>query len=166
MKEKQYDEYGRVIRENRSALKREREKIKQFAETLLKLSAQQYPLLPIDETLKKALIEGKRLNGNAYQRHLNYLTRLIIEQDPEAIKKAHKHIDHTHPENQQRIQKEIQALLENAPNIYQQLSERYLDLDLQQLRQMQRELQKSATPETHPKYKRLQKFLQQQTLKT
>ena len=48
--------------------------LKIFARELLKLPAHQYPLLPIDETLQAALVEGKRLSGNALSRHLNYLT--------------------------------------------------------------------------------------------
>ena len=85
MTEKQYDEEGRVIRENRSQAKREREHIKTFARELLKLPAHQYPLLPIDETLQAALVEGKRLSGNALSRHLNYLTRLLDEQETARI---------------------------------------------------------------------------------
>ncbi|SUO97134.1 ribosome biogenesis factor YjgA [Suttonella ornithocola] len=173
-KEKQYDEEGRVIRENRSALKRERDAIKAFAEELLKLPAQQYPLLPINEALIAALIEGKRLNGNAYQRHLNYLTRLMIEQNPEAIRHAHEHINHPYLHTGhkiQQIQSEIVRLLQNDKNIYNELIARYQDLDIQYVRQLVRETQKhlakaSEKPEETQEKKpgkhqrRLQKYLQ------
>jgi len=114
MTEKQYDEEGRVIRENRSQAKREREHIKTFARELLKLPAHQYPLLPIDETLQAALVEGKRLSGNALSRHLNYLTRLLDEQDYESIRTAHEHVNHPYlhsPGKQQRIRAEMERLL-------------------------------------------------------
>ena len=167
MSEKHYDEEGRVIRENRSQAKREREHIKIFARELLKLPAHQYPLLPIDETLQAALVEGKRLTGNALSRHLNYLTRLLDEQGYEEILAAHEHVNHPYlhsPGKQQRIQGEIARLLAGDADIY-----------LQHLRQLVREAQKllaaataevdddaPAAPSNAPnKYqRRLQKYLQ------
>ena len=131
MTEKQYDEEGRVIRENRSQAKREREHIKTFARELLKLPAHQYPLLPIDETLQAALVEGKRLSGNALSRHLNYLTRLLDEQDYEAIRTAHEHVNHPYlhsPGKQQRIRAEMERLLAGDADIYGELLGRYADL--------------------------------------
>ena len=178
MSEKHYDEEGRVIRENRSQAKREREHIKIFARELLKLPAHQYPLLPIDETLQAALIEGKRLSGNALSRHLNYLTRLLDEQGYEEILAAHEHVNHPYlhsPGKQQRIQGEIARLLAGDADIYGELLGRYADLDLQHLRQLVREAQKllaaataevdddaTAAPNNAPnKYqRRLQKYLQ------
>ena len=124
MSEKHYDEEGRVIRENRSQAKREREHIKIFARELLKLPAHQYPLLPIDETLQAALVEGKRLSGNALSRHLNYLTRLLDEQGYEEILAAHEHVNHPYlhsPGKQQRIQGEIARLLAGDADIYGEL---------------------------------------------
>ncbi|MDO4643005.1 MAG: ribosome biogenesis factor YjgA [Cardiobacteriaceae bacterium] len=174
MTEKQYDEEGRVIRENRSQAKREREHVKTFARELLKLPAHQYPLLPINETLIAALIEGKRLSGNALSRHLNYLTRLIDEQDFTAIRHAHEHVNHpylrTH-DNQKRIKREIERLLDGDPDIFNELLSRYSELDLQHLRQLTREAQKQRNthqekneepnPAPPNKYQRhLQKYLQ------
>ena len=174
MTEKQYDEEGRVIRENRSQAKREREHIKTFARELLKLPAHQYPLLPIDETLQAALVEGKRLSGNALSRHLNYRTRLLDEQDYEAIRTAHEHVNHPYlhsPGKQQRIRAEMERLLAGDADIYGELLGRYADLDLQHLRQLVREAQKlqaaavteeeNTVPATPNKYqRRLQKYLQ------
>lgn len=167
--EKTYDEEGRVIRDNKSQLKREREQTKAFAQTLLKLPSQQYPLLPIDAQLQDALILGKRLTGNALKRHLNYLTRLIIEQDETAILKAHQHINHAYlndPQKNQRIDHELNRLLNNDPNILSELLDRYHTLDLQYIRQLTRQAQKTPpqttdTPPTINKHQRkLRKYLQ------
>jgi len=175
MTEKQYDEEGRVIRENRSQAKREREHIKTFARELLKLPAHQYPLLPIDETLQAALVEGKRLSGNALSRHLNYLTRLLDEQGYEEILAAHEHVNHPYlrsPGKQQRIQGEIARLLANDADIYGELLGPSAELDLQHVRHLVREAQKllaaaaasaeeNAAPAAPNKYqRRLQKYLQ------
>ena len=151
--EKQYDEEGRVIRENRSEAKREREEIKTFAAELLGLPAHQYALLPISDTLAEALAEGKRLTGNALKRHMNYLTRLLDEHDLDAVRHAHEHINHPYLNDgakYQRIQHEIARLLAGDPDIIGELHARYDGLDIQHLRQLTREAQKqhAALPET------------------
>lgn len=181
-KPKEYDEEGRVIRENRSAIKREREAIRQFAEELLKLPTHQYPLLPISEQLQAALIEGKRLTGNALRRHLNYLTRLLDEHpDFDKLRYVHEHINHPYRHDSskmRRIAQEIDRLLGNDKDIYGELLAHYADFDMQYVRQLVREAQKhlsntdsdnsddSAADSSPPapkaeKYRRrLQKYLQ------
>lgn len=172
--EKQYDEEGRVIRANRSEEKRQREEVKIFVQELLTLPSGQYGLLPITETLQAALIEGKRLQGNALKRHLNYLTRLLDEHDVEAVRHAHEHINHPFLNDgakMQRIQREIERLAENDPEIVGELFARYADPDLQHIRQLTREMQKhreeqaKLEPEQRDKkpgkhQRQLQKYLQ------
>ena len=150
--EKQYDEEGRVIRENRTQAKRERDEIKTFATELLQLPARQYALLPISDTLAAALTEGKRLTGNALKRHMNYLTRLLEEHDLDALRHAHQHINHPYLNDgakHQRIQREIDRLIAGDNSIIAELMQRYADLDLQHVRTLTREAQKqrAALPE-------------------
>ena len=143
--EKQYDELGRVIRSNRSEEKRQREEIKAFAQELLNLPSGQYALLPITETLQAALIEGKRLQGNAFKRHLNYLTRLLDEHNLDEVQHAHEHINHPYMNDgakMQRIQREIERLASDDPDIVAELFARYTDPDLQHIRQLTREMKK------------------------
>lgn len=176
---KEYDEEGRVIRENRSAIKRERETIRQFAEELLKLPSHQYSQLPITEQLIAALIEGKRLSGNPLRRHLNYLTRLLDEHEIDKIRHVHEYINHPYhhdSKKMRRIEQEIERLMENDSDIYGELFAFYADIDLQYIRQTVREAQKhlqqaqeqsaDETSASSPKSKtdkyrrRLQKYLQ------
>ena len=139
MTEKQYDEEGRVIRENRSQAKREREHIKTFARELLKLPAHQYPLLPIDETLQAALVEGKRLSGNALSRHLNYLTEIarLLANDADIYGELLGRYAELDLQHLRQLVREAQKLLaaanteeENAapaaPNKYQRRLQKYL----------------------------------------
>lgn len=143
--EKEYDEFGRVIRENRSQIKREREKVRQFAEELLKLPARQYERLPLNDLLIQAFIEGKRLKGNAYQRHLNFITRLLLEHDIEAVSQAHKHVNHAFiqdPKRHQMIDKTIEQLLTGDKHTLSALLTTYEAIDLQYTRQLLRSLQK------------------------
>lgn len=165
--EKQYDEEGRVIRENRTQSKREREDIKTFAAELLQLPARQYALLPISDTLAAALVEGKRLTNNALKRHMNYLTRLLEEHDLAAVRHAHEHVNHPYLNDgakYRRIQHEIARLLDNDPEIIGELLARYADLDIQHLRTLTREAQKqqAALPEDeHGKTDKYQRKLLQ-----
>lgn len=150
--EKQYDEEGRIIRENRTQAKREREEIKTFAATLLQLPARQYALLPISDTLALALEEGKRLSGNALKRHMNYLTRLLEEHDLDAVRHAHEHVNHPYLNDgakQQRIQRECERLISGDKAILVELIARYHNLDIQHIRTLAREAQKqrAALPE-------------------
>lgn len=176
--EKQYDELGRVIRANRSEEKRRREEIKAFAEELLSLPGAQYALLPISPTLQAALAEGKRLRGNALKRHLNYLTRLLDEHDLDAVQQAHQHVNHPYLNTSakiQRIQSDIERLVDEDSAIIGELFARYADLDLQHIRQLSREIQKyraeqaALAEEVRAKgvgkhYRQLQKYLQQLVL--
>ncbi|UJF25338.1 DUF615 domain-containing protein [Suttonella sp. R2A3] len=172
--EKEYDEFGRVIRVNRSEEKRRRDAIKTFAQELLTLPSAQYALLPISHTLQAALAEGKRLTGNALKRHLNYLTRLLDEHDFEAVQQAHQHVNHPFLNTGakiQRIQNEIERLVAEDDEIIGELFARYADLDIQHIRQLTRGVQKyraeqaalaeearDRSPGKH--YRQLQKYFQ------
>ena len=133
MSEKHYDEEGRVIRENRSQAKREREHIKIFARELLKLPAHQYPLLPVDETLQAALVEGKRLTGNALSRQLagdadiygELLGRyadLDLQHLRQLVREAQKLLAAATAE----VDDDAPAAPSNAPNKYQRRLQKYL----------------------------------------
>lgn len=170
---KEYDEEGRVIRENRSQTKRERNAVKDFAEELLRMPSTQFALLPISQPLQDALILGQRLTKNARKRHMNYLTRLLIDEGVEHIQEAHEKINHAYlkgHEKSQRILKQIDRLLANDNDVYAELMGSYQDLDIQYVRQLVREAQKylaeqeplpeedrARAPGKH--YRRLQKYL-------
>lgn len=144
-KPKQYDEEGRVIRENRTQAKREREPLKALASELLKLPSRQYALLNISETFQSALMEGKRLTGNALARHLSFLTRLVEEHGYETLKARHEHINHPFLKNDgksQQIAFEIKQLIAGNADIFSELMQRYQDFDAQHVRQLVREIQK------------------------
>ncbi len=161
--EKQYDEEGRVIRENRSEAKREREKIKAFARELLQLPGHQYELLPVDERLREALLEGKRLSGNALARHLIFLTKLLDQQDYPTIAAAFRHVNHPRSNDAaklRRIQREMELLLAGDRDIFSELLQRYRDLDIQYVRQLLREHHKQpAGAEPSKQQRALQKYL-------
>ncbi|MDO4434995.1 MAG: ribosome biogenesis factor YjgA [Cardiobacteriaceae bacterium] len=160
-KEKQYDEEGRVIRENRTQAKREREPLKALASELLKLPSRQYALLNISDTFQSALVEGKRLTGNALARHLSFLTRLVEEHGYESLRARHEHINHPFLKNEGKTQQilfEIKQLIAGDADIFAEMMARYQDFDAQHVRQLVREIQKhqkaqSALQAQNPEHK-------------
>lgn len=144
-KEKQYDEEGRVIRINKEAEKRKRNEIKLFVKELLDLSADKYSDLPIDERLRMALIEGKRLSGNAYRRHLSFLVRLVHEQGEEAIKVAYERIHHPYRNDPSKIRETENyrdRLIANDQDVINELLAKFAEVDIQYLRQLARNANK------------------------
>lgn len=144
-KDKEYDEDGLVIRPNKTALKKEREEVKAFAEKLLALPKDNYALLPIDEILKNALLEGKRLKDNPLRRHLAFVVRLIVEQDFAAIQESYDKVCHPYRNDKNKIH-QIEAyrerIIDNDASVYDELLEKFSDINIQQLRQLARNVKK------------------------
>lgn len=149
-KEKQYDEDGLVIRVNKEEEKRVREEIKTFVKMLLGLSADKYSDLPIDERLRAALIEGKRLTGNAHKRHLSFLVRLVHEQDFDAIRSAHERVHHAFRNDPSKI-RETESyrdrLIDGDKAVINELLAKFADVDIQYLRQLSRNSGKEKAAE-------------------
>lgn len=157
-KQKQYDEDGLVIRPNKTAIKKEREEVKLFAEALLNLPNNTYAMLPIDDILKSALLEGKRLKDNPLRRHLSFVVRLIIEQDFEAIQASYEKVCHPYRNDKNKIH-QIEAfrnrILENDTRVYDELLEKYQAVNIQQLRQLARNAIKEKEKQTKDNETRL-----------
>lgn len=149
-KDREYDEDGLVIRKNKEAEKRHREAIKQFAKELLQLSNDKYYDLPIDTTLNHALIEAKRLTGNAYRRHLSFLTRLIDEQGFEAIQFYYERIHHPYRNDPAKIRETEHyrdRLIAGDKAVIDELLIKFAEVDIQYLRQLARNVVKEREVE-------------------
>lgn len=157
-KERQYDEEGFVIRTNKEEEKRKRDEIKVFVrDGLLSLATDKYASLPIDETLLKGLVEGKRLTGNAYQRHLSFLVRLVHEQDFAHIKSVFDRIHHPYrndPAKVREIEHYRDRLIAGDKDVINELLGKFADVDIQYLRQLSR----NANKEHKAEIKKLQEL--------
>lgn len=149
---KQYDEEGRVIRENRSELKREREKIKDFAKELLKIPEKQYQFLSLNPEILAALTEAKKLEGNALRRHLIFLTRLLSEADLAKINQEFLQINQEKTLQNQKIKDLINLLLTREKEGLDLILSNYQSPDLQLIRRFLREIKKfNKVPENEGK---------------
>lgn len=159
-KERIFDEEGLVIRVNKEEEKRNRDEIRDFVKTLLKLANEKYTDLPIDERLRAALVEGKRLTGNAHKRHLSFLVRLVHEQNYENIRASHEHVHHAFRNDPSKIRQTESyrdRLIDGDKAVINELLEKFADVDVQYLRQLARNAKKEKTTEL----KRLQEQAEQ-----
>ena len=143
--EKQYDELGRVIRANRSAIKRERAKIKELVAEIIKIPETQYQYLKLNAEQTAAFREAKRLKGNAFARHLSYLTRLIEDNFTE-LNKNFADIERLSQQAADRkkflINQRVSALLNDEKQAIFDLLQIYPDADIQKIRQYLRAIRK------------------------
>ncbi len=149
-KDRQYDEDGLVIRVNKEEEKRKREEIKIFVKELLKLANDKYIDLPIDERLRNALVEGKRLSGNALKRHLSFLVRLVYEQDYQSILSAHERVHHSFRNDPRKITETEHyrdRLIDGDKAVINELLEKFTDVDVQYIRQLARNAKKEKMAE-------------------
>ncbi|PID65537.1 MAG: hypothetical protein CR975_06650 [Gammaproteobacteria bacterium] len=138
---RQYDEDGLVIRINKEAQKRQREEIKNFVKALLKLSNDKYVDLPVDDRLRQALAEGKRLSGNALKRHLSFLVRLVYEQDYPSILSAYERVHHAFrndPGKITEIEHYRDRLMTGDKSVISELLVKFAEVDVQYVRQLAR----------------------------
>ncbi|PIE44771.1 MAG: hypothetical protein CSA44_03230 [Gammaproteobacteria bacterium] len=149
-KDRQYDEDGLVIRINKEAEKRQRAAIKNFVKVLLKLANDKYLDLPIDERLRLALIEGKRLTGNAHKRHLSFLVRLVHEQGYDTIRSAYEQIHYAFRNDPTKIhytERYRDRLLDGDKMVIDELLATFAEVDVQYVRQLARNAKKEKTNE-------------------
>lgn len=148
--DREYNEDGLVIRTNKEEEKRIREAIKDFVKELLKLPNAKYADLPMDNTLKAALEEGKRLTNNAFKRHLSFIVRLVHEQNFEEIQSAYERIHHPYRNDPSKI-REIEhyrdRLIDGDKTVINELLGKFAEVDIQYLRQLARNVNKEIDAE-------------------
>lgn len=148
--DREYNEDGLVIRTNKEGEKRIREAIKDFVKELLKLPNAKYADLPMDNTLKAALEEGKRLTNNAFKRHLSFIVRLVHEQNFEEIQSAYERIHHPYRNDPSKI-REIEhyrdRLIDGDKTVINELLGKFAEVDIQYLRQLARNVNKEIDAE-------------------
>ncbi|MGY0398558.1 MAG: ribosome biogenesis factor YjgA [Ostreibacterium sp.] len=146
-----FDEEGFVIRINKEEEKRKREVIKVLVKELLKLPTAKYVDLPIDKTLRMALEEGKRLTNNAFSRHLAFVVRLVHEQGFEQIQSVYERIHHSYRNDSgkvREIERYRRLLIKGDKSVIDELLLRFVEVDIQYLRQLARNAKKEIANET------------------
>lgn len=153
---------------SKSEMKREMERWQQLGERLTQLSPEIWDRMPITDVLYKALEESKRIKQHgAKRRHLQYIGRIMRDQDVDAIQEQ---VDLLDPSSEAfgRRQRQFELwrtrLIED-PKALNEYIEQNPEVDRQQLRNLVRNASKEVSgengkPGTH--YKKLFQYLKEQ----
>ncbi|MAK91636.1 MAG: hypothetical protein CMI03_17495 [Oceanospirillaceae bacterium] len=160
MKDDQYEDDD-IEYVSKSELKRDAERLKVMGKELSEMTPAKWAELPISENLRSALKESQRLKQNeAKRRHLQYIGKLMREEDVDAIQHA---LDLMDPSSEVfgrliRQQEMWRTRLINDNNGLNDFIEEYPHVDRQQLRNLVRNASKemsSEPPKPGSNYKKL-----------
>lgn len=150
---------------SKSAVKRQMDRWQKIGERLTELNQSVWAELPISDVLRTALEENKRHKQHgARRRHLQYIGRLMRNEDIDAIQEK---LDLMDPSSEVygRRQRQFElwrTRLVNETDALNDYIEQYPDVDRQQLRNLIRNAQKEVGGENgHPgaAYKKLFQFI-------
>lgn len=147
---------------SKSDLKREVERLQALGERLAGMTVQQLDKLPLDDTLRQALLQLRQLKSHeALRRHRQYIGKLMRQVDEPALLAALDPL--RQPALQRQLSLLLQRLLASGDEALSEVLQRFPHADRHTLRQHVRLARKAAqtTPEGSPAVDKLKHYLQQ-----
>jgi len=155
---------------SKSEMKRDMTELQKLGEQILELSKAKQAKLPLSDRMLAAIDEYHRIGKNeAKRRHLQYVGKVMRDEDDEAIREALELLDPS-SEAYGRIQKQQEqwrTRLVSDTNAMNQFIEQFPQVDRQQLRTLVRNASKemnSEPPKPGSNFKKLFKFIKEQYL--
>jgi ribosome-associated protein len=147
-----YDDTPEELLKSKTRVKREMEALQDLGEKLTKLSKAQRQKIPMSDTLRDALVEADRIKQwGAKRRHLQYIGKVMRNEDAEAIQEKLDLFDTTsalHNKRFHQLEHTRDALIgENGNDVMAQYINDNPDIDIQALRQAIRSAQQEANKE-------------------
>lgn len=167
MKDYQYEDDD-IEYVSKSELKREAHRFQQLGKQLAEMNPARWADLPLSETLLQALKESTRIKQHeAARRHLQYIGKVMRNEDVEAIQNALDLMDPSSEAYGRRIrQQEMwRTRLLDDPQGLNAFIEEFPHVDRQQLRNLVRNAGKemsSEPPKPGSSYKKLFQFIKEQ----
>ncbi|KAA0874051.1 ribosome biogenesis factor YjgA [Nitrincola tapanii] len=152
---------------SRSEIKRQMEALQALGEKITELRPDQQERIPMDETLRKAVAETRRIASHrARRRHFQYIGRLMRQADAEAIQAALDEFDtasQLHNQKFHLMENWRDKLLQDEDGSQlQSFIQHYPHTDIQQLRQLIRNAQKEQQAQRPPTYfRKLFRFIRE-----
>ncbi|MEM5530664.1 ribosome biogenesis factor YjgA [Gammaproteobacteria bacterium AS21] len=152
---------------SKSSLKRDAEALQVLGSQLIDLKPSQLDNIEMDETLRDAIDEAKRLKvkSGAFKRQCQYIGKLMRFEDPEAIELAINKCNLQHEEYNKvfhRLERWRERLLANDEGMLDVILEQYPQTDIQYIRQLIRNTQKEISSNKPPlTSKKLFKYLRE-----
>ena len=148
------DEQEEIIYVSRAELKRDMQELKDMGSRLMEMKATMLDKLPLNERLRDALDESKRIKSqNARKRHLGFIGKLMQDQDLEPIKELLARLDASSDEYNRhfhQLERWRDRLIHEGHSALTAFLEAYPEADHQHLRQLVRNAQKEAEQEKPP----------------
>ncbi|MCL7744012.1 DUF615 domain-containing protein [Guyparkeria hydrothermalis] len=141
---------------SKSQVKRDAHAAQQVGVSLAELDAETLDQLPLSDRLREAVEDLQRIRSRgAGKRQRQYIGKLMREEDVEAIEAALRRLDPNSPENQ-RLQMQAEAwrdalIDENDADAITRFIDDFPTVDVQQLRQLQRNARAEAKREEYGK---------------
>lgn len=147
----EYDDENWV---SRSQKKRDVEALQDIGVRLVELKPDQLEKIDISDTLRDAVIEAKRLTSrSAIRRHMQYIGKLMRNEDGEEIQAAIDRFDVTTQAHNQvfhKLEKWRDRLINNEKGMLDVILTEYPQTDMQHLRQLVRNAQKEQSQNKPP----------------
>jgi len=143
---------------SKTARKREAHAAQDLGEKLVELDDADLKRLPLPDTLHDAVRQAKRIKARGgRRRQLQYIGKLMRSVDMDAIATALDQVDPASPQAV-RLQHDCERwrarLIEEGDPAVTEFVERYPEVDVQQLRQLLRQIDKERREERPPRYQR------------
>ncbi|MGB0360466.1 MAG: ribosome biogenesis factor YjgA [Endozoicomonas sp.] len=145
-----------VIYVSKSELKRDMNEMKAVGERLMALKPAQLDKLPLNDRLRAALDESKRITShNARKRHLGFIGKLLVDQEMEPVMEFLNQLDSSSEEYNRRfhqLERWRDRLVGDADSnkALTDYLEQYPEADHQHIRQLVRNAQKEASQNKPP----------------
>ncbi|WP_230400381.1 ribosome biogenesis factor YjgA [Zooshikella ganghwensis] len=147
----EFDDY-----KSKSQLKREMHSLLALGQRLLELKPDILNQLPLNDRLRQALEEGKRIKSfNAQKRHLQFIGKLMRDQDTEAIIATLDRLDSTSEESARRfhlLERWRDRLIDESTSqeSLNELMAQCPEVEVQHVRQLIRQAHKEAANNKPP----------------
>ncbi|MDP6968502.1 MAG: ribosome biogenesis factor YjgA [Gammaproteobacteria bacterium] len=133
---------------SRTQIKKAMEELQKLGGRLVELKASELKKIPMSETLAAAIEESHRINQNeAKRRHLQYIGKVMRDEDADAISQALAIMDSSTDQHRQafhQLERWRDGLLHNDQQTMQDIVSQCPQLDRQQLNNLVRLAQKES----------------------
>ncbi len=143
-----------IIWVSKSEMKRDMEELQKLGEELVNLKPAVLEKFPLSEELADAIKDAQRFKNEARRRQLQFIGKLMRNEDPEPIQAALDKIRNKHSQNTAVLHK-LETLrdrvIAEGDSAINEVVDLYPEADRQQLRQLARQAAKEKQSEKPPK---------------
>lgn len=150
---------------SKSQRKRDALALQTLADALVRLSPAELEGIPMPDALREAVAGARELSRGAYRRQIRYLGRLLRDMDATPIRQAveaRSRASHEDKARLKRLERWRERLVEEGDAAVGALLDEYPGADVQQLRQLLRNVRREREAGRPPRsYRQLFRFLRE-----